>query len=416
MEDFSVSKLDDLYMTGLMADDGERRVLLISFDLQCLDEAFIRKMRGICGGLLQVPPHNVMLTCTHTHGGPQTNAEAMYDDHVDWKYLDWLEAAITEECRLLPGKLVEADAFFYSMKMDENLNRRVITPDNYACFLPHRNELRQLADGFRDQELGLLFFMKPGTRFPLFIVGNFAAHPLAGHSIGNGALRISADYPGYFRECLMSEAACDAMFVSGACGDMVPKEDELGFDAARQMGMRLAKGAIRGIVDATRNGRRYKMEDAKVGAVSRTLTVPLRPLYRNNPKLMPTHYLGRDAVDLEMQCLAIGDVCFVGVPGELCAELGAEIKWHSPFRKAFIAFSSTAYQDYICPANFLVQGGYEAFKHHFSPRKSIELVKTAVDAMFDLRDALHPLPDGADEDYETKINQVSVNVTPTLKQ
>ena len=45
MEDVSFSKLDDLYMTGFLADDGERKVLLISFDLQCFDEAYIRKIR-----------------------------------------------------------------------------------------------------------------------------------------------------------------------------------------------------------------------------------------------------------------------------------------------------------------------------------------------------------------------------------
>ena len=39
MEDYSLAKLSDLYMTGLFADDGERKVLLISFDLQCFDEA-----------------------------------------------------------------------------------------------------------------------------------------------------------------------------------------------------------------------------------------------------------------------------------------------------------------------------------------------------------------------------------------
>ena len=416
MEDFSVAKLSDLYMTGLLADDGERKVLLISFDLQCFDEAYIRKMRGVCGELLGIPQYHVMLTCTHTHGGPQTNAEAKYDDHVDHKYLDWLEAAIVEECRQLPGKMVEANPFFYSLKMDENMNRRIVTADNYACFMPHRAELRRLADGFRDQELGLLFFMKPGTRCPLLIIGNYAAHPLASHSIGKGSLSISADYPGYFRDCIMSEADCDAMFVSGACGDMVPREDELGEDAARQMGIRLAKGAIRGVIDATRNPKRFMMDNAKVGAISRTLTVPLRKVFRNNPDLLPTHYLGRDTIDLEMQCLSIGDVCFVGVPGELCAELGQEIKWHSPFRKAFIAFNSTAYQDYISPANFQLQGGYEAKMHHFSPRKTIEMIKTAIDAMFDLRDELHPLPEGQEYDCALQVNQLEISVTPISMQ
>ena len=156
-----------------------------------------------------------------------------------------------------------------------------------------------------------------------------------------------------------SEVTRVCMYVSGAIGDMIPKEDELGADAARQLGVRLAKGILRGMLDATRNPERFKMQSQKVGAFSRKISVPFRPSYRNNPEMLPSHYLDKTAVDLEIQCIAIGDVCFVGVPGEFCAELGAEIKWHSPFRKAYVAFGATAYHEYFCPANFLLQGGYE---------------------------------------------------------
>ncbi|MBQ7177672.1 MAG: hypothetical protein IJS08_09685, partial [Victivallales bacterium] len=196
----------------------------------------------------------------------------------------------------------------------------------------------------------------------------------------------------------------------------IPKEDEQGEDAARQMGIRLAKGAIRGVIDATRNANRFRMDNVKVGATSKTLTAPLRPIFRNNPNNLPSHYLGKDAIDLEMQCLAIGDVCFVGVPGEMCAEMGLEIKWHSPFRKTFIAFVATAYHDYIVPANFLLQGGYEARMHRFSARKTIDLVKTAVDAMFELTDELHPMSEEYEETCQTQVNQVEISVTPTTIQ
>ena len=410
MEDFSLSKLDDLFMTGLLVDDGERKVLLISLDLLCLNEAFIRKVRAKCGEILGVPEYHVMLTTTHTHGGPQVNTEPLFDDHVEWAYLDDLEQAILEECRKLPERLVEANAFSYSMKMDENKNRRVVMADNYACYLPHRAELRRIADGFVDQELGNLFFVAKGQDFPTYVVGNYAAHPLAGHSVGTGGRRISADFPTYFREYVKQECGAECMYVSGAIGDMIPKEDELGADAAKQLGTRLAKGILRGMLDATRNPERFKMQSQKVGAFSRKISVPFRPSYRNNPEMLPSHYLDKDTVDLELQCIAIGDVCFVGVPGEFCAELGAEIKWHSPFRKAYIAFGATAYHEYFCPANFLLQGGYEAERHHFSPRYSLELVKTAVDAMRELHDSLYPLGD-TEEDFQTLRNQVTIKST-----
>jgi len=410
MVDVSFSKWNDLYMTGLLADDGERKVLLVSFDLQCLDVKYIQKFRQECGAILGIPPEAVMLTFTHTHGGPQTNSEAGYADHLNLPYLDFLEKQLLAACRELIEKpqQVECNTYFYSTKVDVNKNRRVCTADNYAAFLPHRAELRHLADGFTDQELGCVLFYPVNSQFPAFVIGNYAAHPLAAHSPGTGGRRISADYPGVFCDYVTSETGAACMFVSGACGNMIPKKDELGSEGTRQMGIELAEGIFRGMLDATRNQARFRMKAPKVGALCRTLRVPLRPSFRDNKSLLSDWDLGKKEVDLEIQCLAIGDVCFVGVPGEWCAELGAEVKWHSAFRKAFIAFAATSYQEYMCPGNFLLQGGYEAQRHHFAARYSIAMVKTAVDATYELRDQLYPLPEGTEEDSNTLVNQFSI--------
>ena len=96
MEDVSFSCWSQLLMTGLLADDGENKVLLVSFDLQCLDVEYIHKFRLNCSALLGIPPEAVMLTFTHTHGGPQTNSEANYSDHLNLPYLDMLEKALAE--------------------------------------------------------------------------------------------------------------------------------------------------------------------------------------------------------------------------------------------------------------------------------------------------------------------------------
>ena len=138
MEDVSFSQWSALLMSGLLADDGERKVLLISFDLQCLDVEYIRKFRQLCGNILELPPESVMLTFTHTHGGPQTNCEAGFTDHLNIPYLEFLEHALKEECRKLrdSGQKLESNLFFYSIPVDENLNRRVVTADNSAASCP----------------------------------------------------------------------------------------------------------------------------------------------------------------------------------------------------------------------------------------------------------------------------------------
>lgn len=392
LKDKSVMKLDDLFADGLFIDDGERKVLIISLDLLGVDEWFVRKVRKALSEILGIPEHAVLISCTHTHSGPETRSLAAHPEQFDHPYIEKLEAVLTDAARgLTAEKFRECSVSFYSCQCDENRNRRYTAGDNHATFAPHRREVIPGCTGFADKELGGLMFVDKESELPLYVIGNYAAHPLAGHSIGLGGLRISADYPGAFRDYVKTNSGAETMFISGAAGDMVPREDELGDDASRTMGIRLGKAALGAMLEARRNPRRYSLAgEAKVGSCIRTFTVPLRKKFRNDPAKLPEPYLGSDDVTLEIQCVSIGDICFIGVPGELCAELGQEIKWHSPFRRTFIAYNSTAYFSYIGPANFLVSGGYEGASQRFSARGGLELLKTAADAMFDLRESLYP--------------------------
>ena len=86
-------------------------------------------------------------------------------------------------------------------------------------------------------------------------------------------------------------------------------------------------------------------------------------------------------VELEIQLLTFSDICFVGVPGELLVEPGLEIKWHSPFRKTFILYNTTAYISYIPHANAYLEGGYEVDTALLAPNASFKIVSTAINAM-----------------------------------
>jgi len=410
----SVMKHDELLADGLCLDDGKNKVLLIGLDLLGLDEWFIKKIRKNCSGLLGIPESAVLVTCSHTHTGPETRTIAAHPEQLHMDYLANLENLITDAVReMTPEKFRECSVYFYSCQCDENRNRRYAAGDNHVSFTPLRREVVPFSTGFADKELGGLLFMDPETKLPVYAVGNYAAHPLAGHSLGLGGLRISADFPGVFREYVAANTGAASMFITGAAGDMVPKEDELGDDAMNTMGIRLGKKAVAFMLEAWRNPFRFSMPDAKVGSCIRTFTVPLRKKFRRDPAKLPEPYLGKDDVTLEIQCVAVGEVCFVGVPGELCAELGQEIKWHSPFRRTFIAYDATAYFSYMGPANFLVAGGYEAASQRFSARGGLELVKTASDAMFDLHEELYP-SDPSDP-YPDNCSDKLVNILPNHK-
>ena len=205
-DDKSNSIADDLFMDGLCVDDGERKVLIISFDLLGLDEWYIKEVRKKCAEILETDEANVLFSCTHTHSGPESRTVACIPEQLNVTYLENLKEQILQETKdLLAKDWIECTVSFYSMQCNENLNRRYVTVDNRASFMPHWKAMVPLCTQFRDDELSLLFFWKKnerGTTVPAYVIGNFAAHPLAGRTPGEGAFRISADFPGVFRDYL----------------------------------------------------------------------------------------------------------------------------------------------------------------------------------------------------------------------
>ena len=404
--DISVGKTDDLYMTGFCADDGERKILIISFDVNGMDEWYTKRIRKNCAEVLGIDPSGVLFTCTHNHSGPETRSMRKFPDHLNTPYLEMVENAIMEEVKNL-SDFRDCNVFFYSSKCDENRNRRYTTACNNASFTAHRREVVPIATEYADKEFGQLCFIEKETGSPVYIIGNYAAHPLAGHAPGFGGKKISADYPGFFRTFVTEETGAECMFISGAAGDLVPKEDEMGTRAASQMGFNLAKAAIGGLIDAPRNPARFGMPDAKVGSLSKIVKTRFR---KHKFGTLPTFYDDKQELDMELQILSIGDVCFVGVPGELCCELGQEIKWHSPFRKAYIAYQATGHVGYIGSVNMMISGGYEGNSQQFDSRCGLALVNGAVDGMFELRESLFPVPEGVEDSYPNYLKGPLVNI------
>ncbi len=390
-DDYSVTKADDLKLVACGVDDGTNRVYIYAFDLIGMNARHLLPLRDRTAAKLGVPPANVLFTCTHNHHGPHSRVFNGKDKEgqadVDRKYMAFMERQLeTLTARFAePERWREVLIGFYSTQVDENRNRRLTTPDNRASFLPCVPELYRIGDPIADKELGTIVFIEPGTvqRNPLFVIGNYAAHTLASHAPGLGGLRITADYPGFFRNYLKRETGADAMFIQGACGDLVPKGDEQGMAAARRTGENLAQAAIQSIISVQRNMNRYVFEQPRVGGDTRQLATHYRNKWVKKLKIEPER-------TLELQTLAIGDVALAGVPGEIVNEIGLEIKWHSPFKRTFIAYVATGYEDYMVPANFMAAGGYEGRNMRFACRDSLKLVSTMQDSLFALRERLFP--------------------------
>lgn len=366
---------DDLYVSGISLDDGENKAVLLSFDLLGMDRGLIQKIREECATVLGLQSENIILTCTHTHSGPHTRSLAGYpfDHRYSKDLINYSKEAVSDILKNMRSVF----ALHYSVSANENINRRVGFPDNSCSYLPLNKHLRPLATGITDPELGMVFFVDSKTKRLVATFVNYAAHPITCQSGNSSSRKITSDYPGTLRKFVEKELGGSCIFTSGACGNLLPRGFESGFERTEEMGKNLAIEVINGFSDAFRNQKIYRMAKTQLETKSVTTEIFFRksgcieerlPVYKN-----------KNSEHVEIQFLRLGEICLVGVPGELLVEPGLEIKWQSPFRKTFILYNSTAYTSYIPPANAYVSGGYEADTSHLKQFSSFALVSRVVE-------------------------------------
>lgn len=394
--DVSYAKLDDLYLSALMLDNGQRKAVILGYDLLGIEDYAIKQIRKEVAALFGGAPSDVILSCTHTHSGPNTRIHPDRPEIFEKEYLqELIQITVAAVREILDKAPIDTHMFFFSRNCDENVNRRYVGPNNRCSFLPHRRDMERIADGVCDKELGGLCFFKKETGELEYVIGNYAAHPLAGHALGISAHRISADFPGQFRSYIKNETGAGCMYLTGAAGDMVPRGHETGAEAIRRVGTNLAMAALDAIILSKRDPNSYKLVNETLESTIETRTYRVRPNRRGSISADyngegPAMLSDQAEVDLEVQLLSIGDVCLVGVPGEMVAELGLEIKWHSPFRKTFILYDSTSYISYVCHGNALVSGGYEATSQNIDSRSGLQVVNAAVDGAYTLYERTYP--------------------------
>ena len=381
LKDVSVMVQDDLTLQGICIDDNGKKVLIISYDLIGMDIEVVKVIRERCAEIIGGSEADVLLSCTHTHGGPHTRYHEGMKGRDDESSAMVIERTVEAVKAIKDEDFVEGNWSYYTAHCPVNINRRYVGPENKCKMLFRNCELEPIGDGFTDDELGALAFID-GKRNVIELLVNYAAHPLASHSPGTGGLSITPDYPGVLRKYLQDTLGCHITFVSGAAGDQFPRDAQIGFQAMDNIARPLANESVRALVNMRSNPDRFAMKDAHVKTMIKKFTVNVDNC--TNPRQLQ-RFKQNGEYTLELQLMSIGDICFVGVPCELVAELGMEIKWHSPFRKAYICYNSTDYVDYICHANALVSGGYEPECQQFDARAGLQLVNAAVDAMFELK-------------------------------
>ena len=365
---------DPLFARAVVIESGGERMALVSCDLICLTrettDAAKERIAQRCG----LGPERVLICATHTHTGPNTRRRGKQIIPVN---VEWLDA--------LPGKIAAAVEAARADMFDA-----VLVPGRQSETGFGSNRLGRLRDGSevfgKDRVLGpagpidpevLALAVREHDGTVRAMVVNHAMHADA-----TGGTQISAGWPGKVGRTISEVYGTQAVTVvlNGCCGDInhhhwerkrIVSKGQLRTD---QMGRAMAGLAINAVEigepteNAVIDGRLrrpqipwYTRDEAMRAEVDRLRAQP-DPNARDAliiQRFDEWPYDGQKA-EVTVQAIRLGDLLFIGLPGEIFVKWGLEIKHWSPARFTFVAELANDWFGYIPTSDQAHRGAYGA--------------------------------------------------------
>jgi neutral ceramidase len=404
-----------LYGRTMVFDDGVKRAAVVTCDLLFMEPAVAAELRRSMAAGCDLEPTDIMIACTHTHRAP--HSASLMNEPVDWDYVDLLGERLATGMRtatehLRPARLRAGHVAAPGL----SFNRRPI----------YRSDLcgEQVATHGTQHQPGFLRLEgEVDDRLSVLLAQDLAGAPLAGfvhfacHATAIGTEPVYAsDYPGPLTATMLERHKAPFGFLQGCCGDIcrsntADKEPwrRSGPDYALTMGAALADKAGEALARAQAvDGETVRMERTVLRIPQRMVTREQAALARgylteapkeidqreftrklyghdytfwgNDPTVQ--RWFCHEAVgmwehqrrsgtreiieDVEVQAIAVGDVAFVGLPGEIFAEFGRTIREQSPFAHTFVLELANGWHGYVPTKEAFRHGGYEPRLAHSS--------------------------------------------------
>ena len=382
--------LDPLRAKAMVLDDGDTRLAVVAVDLVGFPSALVAALRERIGDEF---PH-LMVTCTHTHTGPVIGSSFVSGTETGYiatTLLPGIERACREAAaalgpfRVLHGEAIEKGVAFcrrYWMR-----DGRVMTnpPKGYPDIVRPESEI--------DHGVHVFAFEQDGVTRAIVVNAS-------NHTDTIGGNEISADWPGHMARYVCEELGRDVplMLLNGPSGnvnhfDPDRPERQASYAESKRVGLGYAT-AVRtalarateidastlGVQSVTRHIPYREVSEADLAAARETLKTELEveeaegdltaeDLAKGDPRvdrMYAQHLLGfaelrkeRDGEDIEINAFRLGDVGFVGLPGEPFCQIGTGIKAESPFAVTAVFALCNGVVGYVPMPEHFERGGYE---------------------------------------------------------
>jgi len=385
-----------LYATALALRSAATTVVLVSCDVLMMRAVdVVDPAKAGIAARTGIAADHVLVSATHTHAGPAT-----VDLGVSVPDPAWLtrlvaaivEAAVTAVDRLVPAQLGYGQAPVAGVCF----NRRHLRRDGLVEFNPGpgRTDLVGPAGPVDPTVTSLIVEDLDGT--PLAVWANLAVH-----HVGTGSRSaISSDY---FGACAEQVAALlgpgvVTQVTNGCSGDinnidLSGAQPTTGARRAWTVGTAVAGAAMAGTLMAPRDrdveitAETVDVELERVPVTEADLTIA-REVLAGNRTDAPFSYVRGMAIPVSLvhwhadqltklatlperatvraSIVTIGDLCLVGLPGEMFVELGLAIRAASRFPVTAVIGLANDHVGYVPTARGFAEGGYETWRNQVS--------------------------------------------------
>lgn len=396
---------DELYVRCLVLDDGKNKVAFGIIDNVFVKQEVLDSAKSVIFDRTGIPASHIMLSATHTHTA--TSAGGKGSKRVAWtlgepfdeyqrllimRIADGIERAITN---LRPAQI----SWGSTLAPEHVFNRRWFMKEGTLLTNPFggRDQVK-MNPGFMNPKLikpagptdpEIIFFaVREIGGAPIAVLANYSLHYVGGIPSGH----VSADYFGVFasklEEMLRKEYPCQdfvAIMSNGTSGDvnnnnlLVPfkkhlpyqKMEEVSFDIAQKVFSSYQQLVFKDSVSLAVKQSMLNIEVRKptsemLHRAYNFSNIPKDSLYHPNEYLYAERMIEMamnwpDSICIPIQVFRIGDLIVGGIPFEVFAETGLELKRLSPFEHTMIIGLANGGYGYLPTPQQHDLGGYETW-------------------------------------------------------
>ncbi len=368
---------DSLYARAFVAKGKNGiKAAVLTIDICMINKETANFMREYIEEETGIEKSNIMVLATHTHSGPKSELSAPKAREYMLKAAD---AVVQADRNLAPSAL----SVGRSTEDRISHNRRLEGKDGKVHMTWESLDPELVAGplGPKDPEVITFTVKQEGKEIGSIV--NFGCHVT--NLTGSNWL-YSADYPGYMVESVRKLKGEDyiPMFFNGACGNVTQINHEYGFidtyQEAQRIGYMLGVGALEAIKnqEAVEGGvvlisqeyvplKRFTITDEQLAwaekimeRVAREGMPPIQQdgipdeMYAEN--WIKMHNIQDQVDSIEVQVIRVGDLAFVGLPGEPFNEFGVDIKTNSPCPNTIVMGLANDYTSYFPTEVSFTQG------------------------------------------------------------